>query len=119
MKTPKRIAEQDVIAWFSRFGVDLVASVGPAKDKGAAFDDCRRRVRERYHELAMTGHPDHGGDPEAWRDLTAVYNDICDLTLVPHEQTRRQPVGIRITVSTAGFGGTVTSTTGSGGWWPW
>jgi curved DNA-binding protein CbpA len=37
-----------------------------------------REIKRAYRDLAITDHPDKGGDPERWHDIQAAYDLLCD-----------------------------------------
>ncbi len=47
-------------------------------DLGLPPSATQHEIRDRYRELAMVAHPDHGGDPIVFRLLTEAYDVLGD-----------------------------------------
>ncbi len=47
-------------------------------DLGLPTSASQREIRDRYRELAMVAHPDHGGDPVVFRLLNEAYEVLGD-----------------------------------------
>lgn len=47
-------------------------------DLGVPPSASQHEIRDRYRELAMVAHPDHGGDPLVFRLLTEAYDVLAD-----------------------------------------
>ena len=43
-------------------------------EKNATFD----QIKKAYRKLALKEHPDKGGDPEKFKDITAAYECLSD-----------------------------------------
>ena len=49
---------------------------------GLAHDASPAEVKARWRELAVSKHPDHGGDPEEFTSLRRAYNDAYEAALL-------------------------------------
>lgn len=43
-------------------------------DKNATF----AQIKKAYHKIALKEHPDKGGDPEKFKNVTAAYEVLSD-----------------------------------------
>jgi hypothetical protein len=91
----------------SRGRPDQGADLGPVKERleswlrslderdpyfvlGVSPSASPERVRERFHELALEHHPDHGGDAERMRKLNDAFDRIRSATRRPAPPTTVQ-----------------------------
>ena len=54
----------DNTKYYNLLGVDKKAS--------------EQEIRKAYRKLALKEHPDKGGDPEKFKNITAAYDVLCD-----------------------------------------
>jgi hypothetical protein len=98
---------------------ESLRGVPPAR-ASKALDDWKENVlRSRYKELALENHPDKGGDEEKMKELSAAFNLLKQLNIIP----RRPPPVVRVFVqpsiriwNTDNTGTASTNTTTGGGW---
>lgn len=45
---------------------------------GVEFDASVETIKDAYRKLAPTCHPDHGGDPVKWHELSEAYREAID-----------------------------------------
>lgn len=116
------VTNEQVRNWCAVFGIDLPKRIVEAKDQSAEWETIKLDVKAKYRELAKAGHPDHGGDEEKWKEITAAYNAVQDLVFRCRRPIRPMvgPFAPGITVrfySGLAYGSTIyTSTTSSTGW---
>ena len=96
-----------------RLGVtmDAIQAVRRAPNAQAAaerLDALKDEARRRYRKLVFELHPDRGGDPESFKLLTQVYEEVQKLRVQP-QQTR--PVFRRVIVNIPAPTATTTSAT--------
>ena len=36
------------------------------------------QIKKAYHKKALKEHPDKGGDPESWKEISAAYGVLSD-----------------------------------------
>jgi hypothetical protein len=92
----REVTHNRVAQLFALFGVDVMAMMRGASDPRATLVEAKAIARRSYKRKAVKAHPDHGGDEERFKELTAVHNEIQSLEFMP---ARHIPfVGISITI---------------------
>lgn len=81
------------------FGIDLEAELRGAEDEARAFEAAKLEARRAYKRLAMTAHPDHGGDAAAFRALNEAHRQVQELVWCGRRDDAEM-LGIVITIET-------------------
>lgn len=104
-----------VIAMIKEFGLDEeeIVSLLYAQD----MPTLKKRIKERWHQLAFQLHPDRGGDENAFKRLSAIYTDVMQLQpAAPPRIEVQQPVINWVEVRIYGAAGGYTNTASTGTW---
>jgi len=107
------VKDTTVAEWFRVFGIDEPAMMRLATDKAAMLEQLKSIVKFTYKTMAVTMHPDHGGDEARWKEITAAYNAIGELSILPGRSSSGPMVGIRIDFDSAWPWATTSSTSGT------
>jgi len=61
---PRRQAPADTDKFYNLLGVEKKAT--------------HAQIKKAYHKKALKEHPDKGGDPEKFKEITAAYDALID-----------------------------------------
>lgn len=110
---------REIVGMLGQFGIGAEEAVALLRTQD--LQTLKKRLKEGWHKLAFRLHPDRGGDGEAFKRLSVLYDSLEKIQPVAAPPaTLLGPFGV--TVVTVSFDGSTvyhrpTWNTGTGGYW--